>query len=278
MAVNQTCEVEKTSFGHGMEGGGRAGWLTGADGLSPGQRRTFIQIPQLLHTCFITPLYSRKVAYLTVRRNVLMSKARSISWQTRKNWLIDFAVFGGGLLSILSGIYFLYLPSGGYQGGRNPTYNITVLFTRHTWSDIHTWGGLLMIVAVAIHVAIHWQWVTMMARRMVGVLRRRGTRFSRGAKINLIVDVVIALAFLVTAVSGIYFLFVPGGHQAAPSIASGSDILFTRLTWDLVHTWAGVTMTVAAMLHFAIHWRWVVKVTQRFFQLPVKARRAALQS
>lgn len=207
-----------------------------------------------------------------------MTKASSISWQTRKNWLIDFAVFSGALLAILSGIYFLYLPSGGYQGGRNPMYNITILFTRHTWSDVHTWGGLLMIVAVAIHFAIHWRWVIMMARRMVGVLRRRGTRFSRGAKINLFVDVIIALAFLVTAVSGIYFLFVPGGHQAGLSAASNTDILFTRLTWDLVHTWAAVTMTAAAMLHFAIHWRWVVNVTRRFFQMPQQARGAALQS
>jgi hypothetical protein len=32
------------------------------------------------------------------------------------------------------------------------------------------------------------------------------------------------------------------------------------------------------MLHFAIHWRWVVNVTRRFFRLPEQARRAALQS
>jgi preprotein translocase subunit SecY len=157
-------------------------------------------------------------------------------------------------------------------------YNVTVLFTRHSWGDIHTWGGLLMIVAVAVHFAIHWQWVTMMARRMAGILRRRGSRFSRGAKINLVVDVIIALAFLVTAISGIYFLFVPGGRQAGLSAASNPDILFSRQTWDLIHTWAGISMTVAAMLHFAIHWRWVVNVTRRFFRLPEQARRAALQS
>jgi hypothetical protein len=134
-----------------------------------------------------------------------------------------------------------------------------------------------MIVAVAIHFAIHWQWVTMMARRMAGVVRRRGAKFSRGAKINLIVDVIIALAFLLTAVSGIYFLYVPGGHEAGPAAASAPAVLFSRLTWDLIHTWAGVAMTVAAMLHFAIHWRWVVNVTRRFFQVPAPARRAALQ-
>ena len=49
-----------------------------------------------------------------------MSKPIRMSMQTRKNWLIDAAVFVGGLVAALSGIYFLYLPSGGYQGGAQP--------------------------------------------------------------------------------------------------------------------------------------------------------------
>jgi ABC-type transporter Mla subunit MlaD len=59
-----------------------------------------------------------------------MSNPIRISMQTRKNWLIDAAVFVGGIVAALSGIYFLFLPSGGYQGGRNPTYGITFLFDR----------------------------------------------------------------------------------------------------------------------------------------------------
>ena len=70
-----------------------------------------------------------------------MSKRIGISMQTRKNWLIDAAVFLGGIVAALSGIYFLFLPSGGYQGGRNPMYGITIFFQRHTWDDLHTWGG-----------------------------------------------------------------------------------------------------------------------------------------
>ena len=96
-----------------------------------------------------------------------MSKRITMSRQTRTNWLIDAAVFVGALLAALSGIYFLFLTSGGYQGGHNPTYGVKILLERHTWSDIHTWGGVLMIVAVVIHLALHWRWVKMMSKRVV---------------------------------------------------------------------------------------------------------------
>jgi len=207
-----------------------------------------------------------------------MAKARSISWQTRKNWMIDAAVFLGGILAVLTGIYFLYLPSGGYQGGRNPLHGLTILFSRHTWSDIHTWAGILMILAVVNHIAIHWEWVKMMGRRMIRTLRGRGIKFSRGVKVNLVIDLMIALGFLVTALSGIYLLFLPTGYQGGLTAGWDPNFLFRPVTWDLMHTWAGVAMTVAVTLHFVIHWRCVVNVTRRFLQLPEQAARAGVQN
>ena len=143
-----------------------------------------------------------------------------MSKQTRANWLIDAAVFLGGLLAALSGIYFLYLPSGGYQGGRNPMYDITILFSRHGWSGLHTWAGVAMIAAVVIHFSIHWQWVKRMSKRTVQALRPEGKSLSKGALVNVAVDAVIALSFLACAISGIYFLFAPaGGFQGATTLA-----------------------------------------------------------
>jgi preprotein translocase subunit SecY len=182
------------------------------------------------------------------------------------NWLIDAAVFLGAILAIFSGIFFLFIPSGGYQGGRNPMYGITVLFERHTWSDLHTWGGVLMIVAVVVHFAIHWNWVKMMTRRILNAMRSQGSKLSKGAKINVAVDLAIAVSFLLCAVSGIYFLFGPsGGYQGGNNPNWDPGFLFSRTTWDLIHTWSGVVMIVAAVIHLAIHWRWVKNVTKRFF-------------
>lgn len=195
-----------------------------------------------------------------------MHKKRRMSIQTRANWLIDAAVFVGGLLAALSSIYFLFLPVGGYQGGRNPYYGITILFDRHTWDAIHTWGGILMIAAVILHLVIHWRWIKMMARRMIKGIRGQGTGLSKGGKLNVIIDALIAASFTLAAVSGVYFLFAPtGGHQGGTNPEWYTSLLFSRTTWDLIHTWSGTVMIVAALAHLWIHWRWVVNVTKRFF-------------
>ena len=196
-----------------------------------------------------------------------MSKQIKMSRQTRMNWLIDAAVFVGAVLATLSGIYFLFIPSGGYQGGRNPMYGITILFGRHTWDDLHTWGGVLMIAAVVVHLAIHWGWVKMMSKRIANTMQSRGSKLSKGAKINVAVDLAIAISFLLCAVSGITFLLAPaGGFQSGANPNWDPGFLFSRTTWDMIHTWSGVALIVSAVIHLAIHWRWVKNVTLKFFQ------------
>ncbi|MCX6028078.1 MAG: DUF4405 domain-containing protein [Chloroflexi bacterium] len=185
----------------------------------------------------------------------------TVSKQTRNNWLIDAVVAIGAVVAALTGIYFLFLPSGGYQGGRNPAYGITILFSRQTWDDLHTWFGALMIAAVVIHFAIHWNWVKGMAKRMARSVAGKGARMNRHGYFNILIDATVAIGFLLAAVSGIYFMFVPGGRWAVDP-----QILFSRTTWNLIHTWAGTAMTIAAVVHFAIHWRWVTKVTRNVFR------------
>ncbi|MEJ5198115.1 MAG: DUF4405 domain-containing protein [Anaerolineae bacterium] len=197
----------------------------------------------------------------------------TVSKQTRNNWLIDAAVFIGGVMAAITGIYFLFLPSGGYQGGRNPAYGITILFSRQTWDDLHTWFGVLMIAAVVVHFAIHWQWVKGMARRIGKSLIGRGAPMNRYGYFNVAVDATIAISFLVAAISGVYFLFVPGNRWTADP-----GFIFSRTQWDLIHTWSGVAMIVAAVIHFAIHWRWVTKVTRNVVYSVLPQRGAARQT
>lgn len=182
----------------------------------------------------------------------------TVSRRTLNNWLIDAAVFVGALIAAISGIYFLFLPIGGYQGGRNPAYGITVLFSRHTWEYLHTWFGIVMIAAVVVHLAIHWNWVTGTTRRLAKSLVGQGARMNRYGIFNVAVDAAVALGFLLVALSGIYFLFAPGGGRTADPM-----FIFSRTAWDMIHTWSGVVMIIAAVIHFAIHWRWVTKVTAK---------------
>ena len=48
---------------------------------------------------------------------------------------------------------FLFLPVGGFQGGRNPYYGIVIFFERHTWGDIHTWSSVVIMALAALEEA-----------------------------------------------------------------------------------------------------------------------------
>ena len=185
-----------------------------------------------------------------------MQIKRRMSKITQRNWWIDAVLFGSALTAALSGLYYLYFPSGGFQGGRNPYYNMQVLFSRHTWNDLHTWGGIVMIAVAIFHLSLHWSWVVNMTRRMLKDLTGKNGKMNLRGRLNLLLNVVVGISFLFTAISGVYFLFVPGGRGAVDPV-----FLFSRITWDLIHTWAGVILIVGGMIHFGIHWRWVVKVS-----------------
>lgn len=185
-------------------------------------------------------------------------RTKVFSNQTRNNIMLDMTMLLAALASILSGIYFLFLPVGGFQGGRNSLYGVVIFFERHTWSDIHTWASVIIISLAALHIPLHWYWIAKMTRSGFRSLMGRGN-LNKYSQFNLMVNVLIGFSGIICALSGLYFLFEP----TLVSGAQGSWI-FSRMVWDLIHTWSGVAVTAAAILHFAIHWRWVVKVVGKY--------------
>jgi hypothetical protein len=183
------------------------------------------------------------------------------STQTRNNILLDMTLLFSGLAAAISGIYFLFLPVGGYQGGRNPLYGVTILFDRHSWSDIHTWASVIMIALVALHVPIHWDWIVKMTRSGIKAVAGKSSLNSR-SRLNLGINILIGLSGLICGLSGIYFLFNPGALHAS----LGESWLFAPAVWDVIHTWSGVVMISAVILHFGIHWKWVVKVVGKYWK------------
>jgi hypothetical protein len=191
-----------------------------------------------------------------------MTQTRTLAKQTRNNWLIDAALFLGAVVSTITGIYFLFLSVGGYQGGRNPLYGVTILFERETWDDLHTWFGIAMIVAAVIHITIHWNWIINMTKKTIREITQRESRLNNRSRFNVAINMLIGFSFLLTAMSGIYFLYVSGGRRGV----ANPEFLFSRATWDLIHTWSGIVLVDAVVVHFSIHWGWVVKVTSKMFR------------
>jgi hypothetical protein len=189
-----------------------------------------------------------------------MKKRKStLTPKLRQNWWIDMLLGLSAVMAVLSSIYFLVYPVGGYQGGRNPSYNTVLVFDRRTWDILHTWMGVAMIAAALVHVIIHWTWITGTISRTWQVITGKRKGFGLRLTYNILLDAVIALSFLVCAVSGVYFMYF------APSGSSSQSLIFSNSTWDLIHTWSGIVMVIAAVLHFALHWKWVTFITTKVF-------------
>ncbi len=84
-------------------------------------------------------------------------------------------------------------------------------------------------------------------------------------KINYFVDIVAFISFLITAVTGIIiFIFIPTGESRG---GVHSTLLgYGRHDWGAIHDWAGIVMTIAALLHIVLHWNWIVDTTKSFFK------------
>jgi hypothetical protein len=89
------------------------------------------------------------------------------------NYWLDVIIALAFILSAISGVVFLFAGSGGYQGGRNPAFQTEILgISRWAWSDLHTWGSLIIITGVLIHLALHWKWIVCMTRKLLPTPRR----------------------------------------------------------------------------------------------------------
>ncbi len=83
-------------------------------------------------------------------------------------------------------------------------------------------------------------------------------------RINYVVDFLMTISFIVTAITGlILFFFLPSG------VKQGSYQTFLGIikgTWSVVHDWSGIIFIILTLLHFILHWNWVVSMTKNLFK------------
>jgi hypothetical protein len=182
-------------------------------------------------------------------------KKSNLSSKLRYNWFIDAVLFLGALLAVLTGIYFLVYPVGGYMGGRNPDYGIIFIFGRETWEVLHDWTGIAMIAAALIHIVFHWKWIVGTLKRIFRMISRKAERFGNRLFWTIVIDAIIAIGFFLSAFSGLYFFFA----------AKDANWLLLDTTWDMIHTWSSDIMIIAALIHIILHWDWIKNITAKIF-------------
>jgi hypothetical protein len=177
---------------------------------------------------------------------------------TRNNWWLDITLAVSGLLTSLSGLYLFLIP-GGYQGGRNPYYGIIILFDRTTWEVLHTWAGSVMVLASVLHIALHYRWFINTARNLFRRSTQERTKRSFRYYFLMVINILIAVGFLTGGLSSFYYLVFPGEGAALPTF------ILTAEVWDFLHTYGGLLMIGASLVHFLLHWRWILKTAVRVF-------------
>lgn len=92
---------------------------------------------------------------------------QKLAKQARINFTLNTMIFIGFLLANISGlVIWLLLPQGGYQGGRNPAFQMSFLgLEREIWGDWHLWSGLILIAILVVHIINHRQWIFCMVKR-----------------------------------------------------------------------------------------------------------------
>jgi hypothetical protein len=72
----------------------------------------------------------------------------------------------------------------------------------------------------------------------------------------------LVLGSLAEAVSGfiLWFALPSGGGRGRLEL---TYLGLSRHTWVDVHDWAAIALTVLVIVHFILHWRWVVQMSKR---------------
>lgn len=87
------------------------------------------------------------------------------------------------------------------------------------------------------------------------------------ARLNYFIDVLMGLSFLITAITGmVLFIFMPSG------IRQGRHIVFLGMEkskWIFLHDWSGILMIITVMIHFMLHWNWMICMTRCIFKKKV---------
>ncbi|HIE38972.1 MAG TPA: DUF4405 domain-containing protein [Anaerolineae bacterium] len=87
-------------------------------------------------------------------------------------------------------------------------------------------------------------------------------------KLNYALDWVIALAFLLPTSTGlVLWLAGSGGYRGGRNPDFQAQVLgISRWTWSDLHIWVSLVLGVGVVVHFLLHWDWIVCMTKRLLR------------
>jgi hypothetical protein len=84
----------------------------------------------------------------------------------------------------------------------------------------------------------------------------------RRATVNFWIDVVIGIAFLLSAFTGILFL-LPVSVRSVSATGAVTILGVSSVAWHTIHDWSGVVAAAGVIVHAVLHLRWFVNMARR---------------
>lgn len=79
-------------------------------------------------------------------------------------------------------------------------------------------------------------------------------------KTNYIIDLLALVSFIIAAISGLVIrFFMPSGVRQG---RLQEFLGIQKGVWLEIHDWAGIILIVLIVIHFILHWDWVVCMTK----------------
>jgi hypothetical protein len=123
-----------------------------------------------------------------------------------------------------------------------------------TGLTIHEWLSLALAGTILVHLILHADWVW-------GVLKRFFVKLWHSSRLNFVVDLATLIAYVGVMLSGVLVsreIFGVLGIQ-----------LGVNRSWEQIHRLTADASVWLTALHFALHWRWIVKSIKRYIVSPV---------
>jgi len=82
------------------------------------------------------------------------------------NYFIDLVLTITFIITGITGlVIFFFIPSGVQQG----RFQVFLGIQKQVWTAWHNWSGIVMILAVLLHLVLHWNWMIRMTKKILRI-------------------------------------------------------------------------------------------------------------
>lgn len=132
---------------------------------------------------------------------------------------------------------------------------------RYLWVEYHSWISIILVIIILIHIIIHWDWIIEMTGRIGRNVEEKRIRITE----RFITVSTLLILFIFECLSGIViWLIMPRGRDDYFEMIEGIGRTFWGLqrdVWSDLHAWVAIVIIAIVILHIAMHWRWLLRIT-----------------